>query len=186
MSKQKVLTLVSVQSTACTTDVWSLCTIVFLYLYQDVHVGWKDFEPAIATIGSSQHFTVSSNHGRAFIPQTMVELDEPIRGSDISTISTACTTDQLKEAGVDFEDSRCATLEHEKQKAVAALAKDLGPEVAGQTNIKGPIPQLGVGSTVMIPNLTPPIYGIIVWIGTIPQVQGYVAGVELVKLHINL
>ena len=188
MSQQTILTLAPkahhVLQMSC---VWSeiksgiaLCIILFLYLYQDVYVSSKDFEPAIFLIGRP-HFTTSTGHGRVFIPQTMVELDEPIKHSDISTKSTACTTDQLKEVGVDYKESRRAALEYEKQKSAAALAKDLGPEVAGQTNTKGPIPQLGVGSAVTIPNISPPMCGIIRWIGTIPQVQGYVAGVELVS-----
>ena len=246
----------------------ALCIILFLYLYQDVYVSSKDFEPAISLIGRP-HFTISTGHSKVFIPQTMVELDEPTKGSDISAKSTPCTTDQLKEAGVDYEESRRAALEYEKQKAAAALAKDLGPEVAKETNIDEQVKALeqftkakqqedntaadrgvptsepsayrqypavqpncsqqssqlcrqsgsthnpnqfsaennqsggtydpyhgqprpvsrqgdwmqhvGVGSTVMVPNINPPMYGIIRWIGTMPQVQGYVAGVELVS-----
>ena len=181
----------------------------------------------------------------------MVELDEPTKGSNISAKSTPCTTDQLKEAGVDYKESRRAALEYEKQKAAAALAKDLRPEVAKETDIdeqvkalehfkrprqrednaaadrgvptggpsadrqypessshlqlgresgntQGPyhgqptfgIPQqgdwvarlrvLGVGSAVMVHNADPLMYGVIRWIGTIPQVKGCIAGVELV------
>ena len=119
----------------------------------------------------------------------MVELDLPTKGSNISAKSTPCTTDQLKEAGVDYEESRRAALEYEKQMAVAALDKDLGPAVAGQTNIKGPIRQLGVGSAVVVSNSNPPMCGIIRWIGTMPlvKVKRYVAGVELVSgIHKSL
>ena len=176
------------------------------------------------------YIPVSSDHGTVFIPQTMVELDEHINGA-----------------------GRKAALEKEKEKEKAALAKDLGPETAGQTNIDEQVklleefkkakqreynssadravltgvpstdrqypaaqqnyPQssshlgrqssstqdpyqfshssvplqgdwsspLVVGSAVMIPNSNPPICGTIRWIGTIPQVQGYVAEVELVS-----
>eukprot|EP00731_Ephydatia_muelleri_P026557 Em0018g657a len=38
---------------------------------------------------------------------------------------------------------------------------------------------LGIGSAVIVSNSNPPIGGTIRWIGTIPQANGYVAGVEL-------
>ena len=124
-----------------------------------------------------------SHHGKVYIPQTMVDLSET---KDFN-ISTKSTKDQLKEAGLDYEESRRAALEYEKQKSAAALAKDLRPEVAGQTNIEVPLLQLGVGSAVIVFNINPPIYGIIRWIGTMPQVKGYIAGVELVSgIHKSL
>lgn len=41
---------------------------------------------------------------------------------------------------------------------------------------------LGIGSDVVVPHLDPPTCGTIRWIGTSPQVLGYVAGVELVSI----
>ena len=41
---------------------------------------------------------------------------------------------------------------------------------------------VGIGSAVVISNSNPPIGGTIRWIGTMPQVNGYVAGVELVSV----
>ena len=39
--------------------------------------------------------------------------------------------------------------------------------------------ELGIGSLVQIGD--PPRYGVIRWIGELPNIQGYVAGVELVS-----
>ena len=41
---------------------------------------------------------------------------------------------------------------------------------------------VGIGSAVVISNSNPPMYGTIRWIGTIPQVNGYIAGVQLVSV----
>ena len=43
---------------------------------------------------------------------------------------------------------------------------------------------VGIGSAVVISNSNPPMYGTIRWIGTIPQVNEYVAGVELVSYNV--
>ena len=205
----------------------------------------------------SPYFTVTLGHGRVYIPRVMTELDVQMKGSNCSAISSACTTDHLMEVGMDYDESRKAVLELEKQKAAtSALSKDLGLAIAGQTDIVekvtayeefekamhcednttadrivptcgpsmdkqcpavqlhyaqsssqlgiqsgntedpflfshcqpspmprqgGIIPKLGVGFAVMIPNISPPMYGTIRWIGTLPQVQGCVAGVELVS-----
>ena len=42
---------------------------------------------------------------------------------------------------------------------------------------------VGIGSTVAVSNSNPPVCGTIRWIGTIPQANGYVAGVELVSVY---
>ena len=41
---------------------------------------------------------------------------------------------------------------------------------------------VGIGFAVVISSSNPPMYRTIRWIGTIPQVNGYVAGVELVSV----
>ena len=199
---------------------------------------------------------VSSGHGKVFISQSMVEPAEQIDGSDINVTNTAATKDEPKVAGGKFEESRQAALEKEKKKEKAELAKMVGSDIAGGTDIAeqlkileeckkakqrednisadrgvltgGPsadrqypaaqqnypqssshlgrqssstqdpyqlshsqpssVPLQGdwssplvVGSAVMIRNSNPPMCGTIRWIGTISQVQGYVAGVELVS-----
>ena len=45
---------------------------------------------------------------------------------------------------------------------------------------------VGIGSAVIVSNINPPMCGTIKWIGTIPQVNGYVAGVELVSVTYSL
>ena len=42
--------------------------------------------------------------------------------------------------------------------------------------------QIGIGSAVVVSNSNPPIGGTIRWIGTIPQVNGHIVGVELVSV----
>ena len=209
---------------------------------------------------------ISSGHGKVYIPQSMVE---QMNDSVISAQSMGRIKDEPpKRAVVKYDESRHAAVEKEKErekekekeKEKAALAKVLGPEIAGQTDIDeqlrileeckkakqredntsadrgvltgGPsadrqypaaqqnypqssshlgrqsnstqdpyqfshsqpssVPLQGdwssplvVGSAVILPKSNPPIYGTIRWIGTIPQVQGFVAGVELVSnIHV--
>ena len=204
--------------------------------------------------------SVSPGHGEVFIPQSMVRLDEHINGSDLSANSTGGAENEPKEADGNYEESGQVAMEkekkQEKEKEKAALAKVLGPETAGQTDIDeqtkpleelkkvkqledhmsadravlagvpsadrqypaaqqnypqssshlgrqssstqdpyqlshsqpSSVPLQGdwssplvVGSAVMISNSNPSMCGTIKWIGTVPQVQGYVAGVELVS-----
>ena len=112
----------------------------------------------------------------------MVQLDEQIHvdGSDITAKSTATTKDALMEAGIDFEKSREAALKFEKEKEKNSY--QLSHSQPSSVPLQGDWPSpLVVGSAVINPNSNPFIYGTIKWIGTISQIQGYVAGVELVS-----
>ena len=234
-----------------------VCIFCF-YDQGDANVSYDQFKPTIALKGRPQ-FVIGRNvdgreHRRVFIPQTMVELDEQINGSDSREKSTSATKGIQKEAGVYNEERRHV----EKEKA--ALAQCLGPEIAMETNIEEQVKAMetfekskqrntvaapdkvvyaggsssdcqnpavqqyyphsngqlgrqssytqdphqgshqpsvvvpaqgdwvtqqpvGIGSTVAVSNSNPPVCGTIRWIGTIPQANGYVAGVELVSVY---
>ena len=284
---------------------------IFNFL-QDVRVSYDQIEPVIVLIGRPR-FGPSPEHGRVFIPQTMVEPVEQMNGSDTTEKGTDGTKDTHQEAGVDNEYRRQAVVKLDKDKATwardlgpeiaretdideqkkaleefkkakqrennkapdkgvqegkgvavlnfekekAALVQHLGPEIARETNIEEQVKGLGrfqklkqrkdnadpdkgmqpvgssadsqyqavqhcypqsnsqlgrqssytqdphqgsrqpsvvvpaqgdwdaqqyVGSAVVVSNINPPMCGTIRWIGTIPQVNGYVAGVELVSV----
>ena len=143
-------------------------------------------------IGRPQ-FRASPDHGRVFIPQTMVELSEKIKGSDTTEKGTNGTKDTHQEAGVDNENRRNAASKLEKEKAGLAALQQYTPNYTQdphQPSIVVPAqgdwaaPQhVGIGSAVVISNTNPPMYGTIRWIGTMPQVNGYIAGVELVSYN---
>ena len=163
---------------------------LFVCFLQDIRVSYNQIEPVIVIKGRPQ-FGASSDHGRVFIPQTMVELGEQIKGSDTTEKGTDGTKDTHQEAGVDNEDRRYAASKLEKEKAGLAALQQNTPNYTQdphQPSVVVPAQgdwatqqHLGIGSAVVISNSNPPMYGTIRWIGTIPQVNGYVAGVELVS-----
>ena len=138
-------------------------------------------------------FRASLDHSRVFIPQTMVELSEKIKGSDTTEKGTDGTKDTHQKAGVDNENRRKAASKLEKEKAGLAALQQYTPNYTQdphQPSIVVPAQgdwatphHVGIGSAVVISNSNPPKYGTIRWIGTIPPVNGYVAGVELVSYN---
>ena len=171
-----------------------VCMNVFmgccLFYGQAVRVRYDQMEPIIVLKGRPQ-FGASSDHGRVFIPQTMVELDVQINDSDTTetkTKSMVGTKDIHKEVGVDNDERKKTELKFQNEKA--ASPQDSVPEIGShQPSVVVPAQgdwatqqHLGIGSAVVISNSNPPMYGTIRWIGTMPQVHGYVAGVELVSV----
>ena len=119
----------------------------------------------------------------------MVELGEQIKGSDTTEKGTDGTKDAHQEAGVDNENRRQAASKLEKQKAGLAALQQYTPNYTHQPSVVVPAQgvwaaqqHLGIGSVVVY-NINPPIGGTIRWIGTIPQVNGYIAGMELVSYN---
>ena len=111
----------------------SKCYLLFFH-HQDVSISYEHIEPTVALKGRPQ-FGASSNHGRVFILQSMVEQDEQMNGSDTTGKSASGTKDIIhKVAGVDDEGRKQAALKLEKEHA--ALSKDLGPKLARETNIE--------------------------------------------------
>ncbi|KAL5467172.1 hypothetical protein EMCRGX_G031364 [Ephydatia muelleri] len=158
-------------------------------LETDISVSYNQIEPVIVVKGRPQ-FGTSSDHGRVFIPQTMVELGEQIKGSDTTEKGTDGTKDTHQKAGVDIENRRNAASKLEKEKAGLAALQQYTPNYTQdphQPSVVVPAQgdwatqqHLRIGSAVvMSDNINPPMYGTIKWIGTIPQVNGYVAGMEL-------
>ena len=186
--------------------VYIIC--LFIFNHQDVCISYEHIEPVVA-LKERPQFRTSPDHGRVFIPQTMVELSEQMGKSANGTKHT------YQKAGVDNENGQKAA-----SKLEVPLVIDLGPEIARETTIEEQIKaleefkkakqrednsvpnkdvcavvvpaqgywaaqqHLGIGSTVVMSNSNPPMYGTIRWIGTIPQVNGYVAGMELVSVTV--
>eukprot|EP00731_Ephydatia_muelleri_P026538 Em0018g638a len=153
----------------------------------DVRVRYDQIEPIIVLKGRPQ-FGASPDHGRVFIPQTMVELDVQINDSDTTetkTKSMVGAKDVHKEVGVDNDERKKTELKFQNEKA--ASPQDSVPEIGShQPSVVVPAQgdwatphHVGIGSAVVISNSNPPMYGTIRWIGTMPQVHGYVAGMEL-------
>ena len=79
------------------------------------------------------------------------------------------------------------------QNEKAASPQDSVPEIGShQPSIVVPAQgdwatphQVEIVSAVFISNSNPPMYRTIRWIGTIPQVNGYIAGVELVSVTLQ-
>ena len=123
----------------------------------------------------------------------MVELSEQIKGSDTTEKGTDGTKDTHQVTGVDNENRRQAASKLEKQKAGLAALQQYTPNYTQdpyQPSVVVPAQKdwaaqqhLGIGSAVVISNSNPPTYGTIRWIGAIPQVNGYIAGVELVSYN---
>ena len=124
----------------------------------------------------------------------MVELGEQIKGSDTTEKGTDGTKDTHQKAGVDIENRRNAASKLEKEKAGLAALQQYTPNYTQdphQPSVVVPAQgdwatqqHLRIGSAVvMSDNINPPMYGTIKWIGTIPQVNGYVAGMELVSYN---
>ena len=162
--------------------------LFFLFYGQDICVSYGQIIPFFVLKGRPQ-FGVSHDHGRVFIPQTMVELDVQINDSDTTeTKSMVGTKDVHKEVGVDNDERKKTELKFQNEKA--ASPQDSVPEIGShQPSVIVPAQgdwatphHEGIGSAVVISNINPPMYGTIRWIGTIPQVNGYVAGVELVSV----
>ena len=160
-----------------------------LFYGQDVRVRYDQMVPVIALKGRPQ-FGASPDHGRVFIPQTMVELDVQINDSDTTeTKSMVGTKDVHKEVGVD-NDERKKKTELKFQNEKAASPQDSVPEIGSHQPSVDVLAQgywatphqVGIVSAVFISNSNPPMYGTIRWIGTIPQVNGYIAGVKLVSV----
>ena len=106
--------------------------LLLLFIYnQDVRIIYDQIEPVVALKGRPL-FGCNPDHGRLFIPQTMVELDEQINDSDNTERSTLGIKDIHKEARVDNKGQKVLRFEKEK----ATLAQDLGPEIARETDIE--------------------------------------------------
>ena len=167
---------------------------LFVCFLQDIRVSYNQIEPVIIVKGRP-HFGASSDHGRVFIPQTMVELhvSEQMNGSDTTEKGTDGTKDTHQKAGVDNENRRKAASKLEKEKAGLAALQQYTPiytQDPHQPSVVVPAQgdwaaqqHVGIGSAVVISNSNPPIYGTIRWIGTKPPINGYVAGVELVSYN---
>ena len=104
----------------------------------------------------------------------MVELSEQIKGSDTTEKGTDGTKDTHQEAGVVGRQSSYTQDPHQGSRQPSVVVPAQGDWAAEQ--------HVGIGSVVVISNINPPMCGTIRWIGTIPQVNGYVAGVELVSV----
>ena len=122
----------------------------------------------------------------------MVEPVEQMNGSDTTEKGTDDTKDTHQKAGVDNENRRNAASKLEKQKAGLAALQQYTPNYTldpHQPSVVVPAQgdwaaqqHLGIGSVVVY-NINPPMCGTIRWIGAIPQVNGYVAGMELVSYN---
>ena len=169
---------------------------LFVCFLQDISVSYNQIEPVIVVKGRPQ-FGTSSDHDRVFIPQTMVELSEQIKGSDTTEKGTDGTKDTHQKAGVDNENRRKAASKLEKEKAGLAALQQYTPNYtqdphqgSHQPSVVVPAQgdwaaeqHVGIRSAVVVSNINPPIGGTIRWIGAIPQVNGYVAGMELVSYN---
>ena len=101
----------------------------------------------------------------------MVELSEQMNGSDTTEKGTDGTKDTHQKAGVVGRQSSYTQDPHQGSHQPSVVVPAQGDWAAQQ--------QIGIGSAVVI---STPMCGTIRWIGTIPQVNGYVAGVELVSV----
>ena len=127
----------------------------------------------------------------------MVEPVEQMNGSDTTEKGTDDTKDTHQKAGVDNEDRRNAASKLEKEKAGLAALQQYTPiytqdphQGSHQPSVVVPAQgdwaaqqPVGIGSPVVVSNINPPICETIRWIGAIPQVNGYVAGMELVSYN---
>ena len=140
--------------------------------------------------------TVSSGHGKVFIPQAMVELDEQINGGGGNKKRKRkkkqredhMSADKGVQPGGPSTDRQDPAAQQNYPKSSSHLGRQssstqdpyqLSHSQPSSVPLQGDWSSpLVIGSAVI---LNPPMCGTIRWIGTISQVQGYVAGVELVS-----
>ena len=98
---------------------------------------YEHIKPVVVLHGRPR-LEVGRGHGMVFIPQAMVEQDKLINDSDNTERNTFGIKDIHKEATVDIKGQAAS----KRKKEFAALAKDLGPEIAKETDLEEQIKAL--------------------------------------------